>query len=70
MILEEAQSNSIQATLSKFALCLATFYYWRGKLTVHGADDLMHQATRNQEPVVRKLEKEINHKEYPLRRKN
>ncbi len=59
MILEEAQSNGIQGTLSKYGLCPATFYYWRRKLTVHGADGLTHHASSNKEPVVRKLEKEI-----------
>ncbi len=57
-ILEEAKSQGVLVTLSKYGLSPGTFYYWRRKLTVYGEDGLSHQSVKNQEEIARKLEKE------------
>ncbi len=57
-ILEEAKSQGVQVTLSKYGLYPATYYYWRKKLTVYGEEGLTHQGARNHEQAFRKLEKE------------
>jgi len=57
-ILEEAKTNGVKVTLTKYHLYPATFYYWRKKFTVYGEEGLSHQVVKNHESLIKKLEKE------------
>lgn len=60
-ILKEAQETSVKATLEKYSLYPATFYYWKNKFNNQGADGLDHSSVKEKLKMVKELEKE-NHK--------
>lgn len=57
-ILKEAQQEGVKATLEKYDLYPATYYYWKKKHLVYGEDGLEHARQKDQEARLRSLEKE------------
>lgn len=57
-ILSEAKTLGVQATLTKYELYPATFYYWKKKLNFHGEEGLNHAKHRNYESEIKILSKE------------
>ena len=57
-ILKEAKANGVKVTLAKYELYPATYYYWKRKFTVHGADGLNHRTQKDLRVENRRLEKE------------
>ena len=57
-ILKEAKEKGVKATLAKYGLYPATFYYWKKKHLVYGEEGLTHRRTRDLESDIKKLEKE------------
>jgi len=57
-IIEEAGRNGVKVTLAKYDLYPATYYYWKKKIVVYGAEGLNHRTLKNQDTEIRRLEKE------------
>lgn len=57
-ILKEARQKGVKATLDKYDLYPATYYYWKKKHLVYGEDGLQHAKQKDQEARLRSLEKE------------
>lgn len=57
-ILKEAGETSVKATLEKYGLYPATFYYWKNKYDDLGADGLDHSSVKERLKKVKELEKE------------
>jgi len=57
-ILDEGKRNGIKVKLAKYSLFPATYYYWRKKFNVYGAEGLTHQVVKEHEVLIKKLEKE------------
>lgn len=57
-ILEEAKRHGVKATLEKYDLYPATFYYWKNKLEFHGEEALEHAKHRNYAVEIKQLIKE------------
>lgn len=57
-ILKEARETSVKATLEKYALYPATYYYWKRKYDDQGADGLDHTSVKEKLKQVKVLEKE------------
>lgn len=57
-ILKEAGQVGVKATLSKYSLYPATFYYWKKKFTEGGTEGLAHGVTKERLAMIRKLQKE------------
>lgn len=57
-ILKESKLKGVKATLEKYDLYPATFYYWKKKLLVYGEDGLKHARLKDHDARVRALEKE------------
>ena len=57
-ILGEAKKNGVKATLEKYDLFPATFYYWKRKYIVYGEEGLAHRKSSENEALIKKLEKE------------
>lgn len=57
-ILKEAKQKGVKATLEKYDLYPATYYYWKKKHLVYGEEGLRHATQRDQEARLRSLEKE------------
>lgn len=57
-ILQEARETSVKATLEKYALYPATFYYWKKKFVDQGADGLDHSSVKEKLKMVKELEKQ------------
>lgn len=57
-ILEEAKTNGVNATLLKYDLYPATFYYWKRKFDEAGEQGLSHGVTKEKLAEIRRLEKE------------
>jgi putative transposase len=57
-ILKEASETSVKATLQKYALYPATFYYWKSKYEAQGADGLDHSKVKEALQKLKDLEKE------------
>lgn len=57
-ILKEARETSVKATLEKYALYPATFYYWRKKFDNQGSEGLDHSSVKEKLKMVKELEKE------------
>jgi len=57
-ILKEAKVNGVKVTLAKYELYPATYYYWKRKFTVHGAEGLNHRIQKDLQAENRRLEKE------------
>jgi len=57
-ILKEARETSVKATLEKYALYPATFYYWKKKYDTQGIDGLDHSSVKEKLKQVKELEKE------------
>jgi putative transposase len=57
-ILKEASETSIKATLEKYSLYPATFYYWKKKYESQGANGLEHSSVKEQLSRLKALEKE------------
>lgn len=56
--MKEASENGVKATLSKYDLFPATYYYWKRKLLVNGQDGLDHRTAKARESEIKRLEKE------------
>lgn len=59
-ILKEAEQTGVKATLAKYALYPATFYYWKKKFASAGVEGLSHGVTKERLAMIRNLEKENN----------
>lgn len=57
-ILKEAKLKGVKATLEKYDLYPATFYYWKKKLLVYGEEGLQHASVKNTDSRMKALEKE------------
>ncbi len=57
-ILEEAKTNGVGITLSKYGVYQATYYYWKKKLLVYGKEGLEHQQQKDLHKRLKKLEEE------------
>lgn len=57
-ILKEARETTVKATLEKYGLYPATFYYWKKKYDDQGADGLDHSLVKDRLKKVKELEKE------------
>ncbi len=57
-ILREGQEKGVKATLSKYGLFPATYYYWKKKHLIYGEDGLAHQTMKDRETRIKNLEKE------------
>ena len=57
-ILEEAKNSGVRATLDKYGVYQATYYYWKKKLLVYGEDGLEHRKQRDLERQINRLEEE------------
>ena len=57
-IIREASSQGVMITLNKYDLRPGTFYYWKRKHTVYGDEGLKHQRNKDQDQLIKKLEKE------------
>lgn len=57
-ILKEASETSVKATLEKYALYPATFYYWKNKFANQGADGLDHSSVKEKLKKFKELENE------------
>jgi putative transposase len=57
-ILKEANETSVKATLEKYALYPATFYYWKKKHESQDADGLNHSSVKEKLKKLKELEKE------------
>jgi putative transposase len=58
-IINEVEANGLKATLDKYDLFPGTYYYWKKKIIVYGEEGLKHQGSKDQEKIVKQLEKEI-----------
>ena len=57
-ILQEASKTSLKATLEKYALYPATFYYWKKKYEQLGSAGLDHSVLKERLQCMEVLEKE------------
>jgi putative transposase len=57
-IIQEAASNGVQVTLSKYDVYPATYYSWRRKFQEMGEEGLQHGMTAKKLRELRQLEKE------------
>jgi len=57
-ILKEAREMGVKATLRKYELYPATYYYWKKKYSLYGKDGLSHANQKEQLTRLKKLEKE------------
>jgi putative transposase len=57
-ILKESRETGVKATLEKYALYPATFYYWKNKFDEPGADGLHHSSAKEKLKKLKELEKE------------
>lgn len=57
-ILEEASQNGVKATLDKYDLYPATYYYWKRKFATNGEQGLNHSRHKDLLKENRRLEKE------------
>lgn len=57
-ILQEAIERGVKPTLNKYDLRPGTFYYWKRKFTVYGSEGLEHKRNKDQDLLIKKLEKE------------
>ena len=57
-IIEEAKSNGVKLTLSKYGIYPATYYYWKNKLEVYGDEGLEHRTQKGLHKELKRLEKE------------
>ena len=57
-ILKEAKQKGVKATLAKYDLYPATYYYWKKKYLVYGEEGLMHARQKDYDARVKSLEKE------------
>ena len=48
-ILKEAKQKGVKATLAKYDLYPATYYYWKKKHLVYGEEGLHHAKQRDQQ---------------------
>lgn len=59
-IIKEVKHKGLQATLLKYNLYPATYYYWKKKYEVYGEGGLGHKSTKDLAKNVIQLEDEIN----------
>lgn len=57
-ILKEGKQNGVRATLKKYALYPATYYYWNRKYESMGSEGMDHGMTRERLRRIKQLEKE------------
>lgn len=57
-IIREAGETSVKATLEKYSLYPATFYYWKNKLAQMGSEGLDHSLLKERLKRFKQLEKE------------
>lgn len=57
-ILKEARETTVKATLLKYALYPATFYYWKSKYDDMGAEGLDYRSVKEKLQKLKVLEKE------------
>ena len=57
-IIREAGEHGVKVTLAKYDLYPATYYYWKKKLLIGGADNLNHRTLKDRESEIKRLEKE------------
>ena len=58
LILSEGKKNGVKKTLDKYALYPGTYYYWKKKLTVYGESGLEHKKSKEDQQLIKDLEKE------------
>jgi putative transposase len=59
-IIKEAELKGQKVTLAKYDIYASTFHYWKKKHNVYGSDGLKHKSTKDNEKLIKKLEKENN----------
>jgi len=57
-IMAEAKKNGVKVTLEKYDVFPASYYYWKKKYTISGADGLDHGNNKSSLARIKKLEKE------------
>lgn len=57
-ILGEVKEKGLKVTLEKYDLFPATYYYWKSKYTIYGAEGLKHKSGKDNNLLIKKLEKE------------
>ena len=57
-ILKEASQTPVKEVLAKYGLYPGTYYYWKKKYDVYGADGMEHGLAKDKQALLRKLEKE------------
>lgn len=57
-ILHEARDRGVKVTLEKYGLYPGTYYYWKKKHLVYGESGLSHRKSKDQDLLIKRLEKE------------
>lgn len=57
-ILKEAETQGVTATLNKYGLYPATFYYWKKKVAEAGDEGLKHSMTKERLQEINRLKRE------------
>ena len=57
-ILDEAETQGVAATLNKYGLYPATFYYWKKKVADAGTEGLKHSMTKERLQEINRLNRE------------
>lgn len=57
-ILEEGRQKGVKATLAKYGLYPATYYYWKRNHMIYGETGLNHKSKKEEDKRVRQLEEE------------
>jgi len=57
-IIREGEEHGVKATLAKYGLFPATYYYWKKKLGIYGEEGLSHQKLKDRDARIKFLEKE------------
>ena len=57
-IIKEVKAKGLKATLAKYELFPATYYYWKRKYIVYGNEGLEPKTHRDRDAEIRHLEKQ------------
>ena len=57
-ILKEAELHGVTATLNKYGIYPATFYYWKRKVSKAGNEGLKHGMTKERLQEINRLKRE------------
>jgi len=59
-IIKEAAQKGQKVTLAKYDIYASTFHYWKKKYNIYGDVDLEHKSNKDNEVLIKQLEKENN----------